>query len=101
MKFTHNMGTLDRVIRVAIAATIAVPICNGTIAGVAAIILGTLAVIFVATGGTSMITAMATHQVDDVDHWLASPKRAEFFAARGSGLLPFSTMSITSSEESS
>ena len=26
---------------------------------------------------------IATHDVEDVAHWFASPKRAEFFAARG------------------
>lgn len=26
---------------------------------------------------------MVTHDVDDVQHWLASPKRAEFFDAHG------------------
>lgn len=36
-----------------------------------------------------MITVMATHQVDDVDKWLASPKRAEFFAAHGMNVKEF------------
>jgi hypothetical protein len=30
-----------------------------------------------------MPTLMVVHQVDDVDHWLASPKREEFFGPRG------------------
>ncbi len=30
-----------------------------------------------------MATVMAVHEVDDVAHWLASPKRAEFFGAHG------------------
>jgi len=30
-----------------------------------------------------MITVIAVHDVDDVDHWLSSPKRAEFFGAHG------------------
>jgi len=30
-----------------------------------------------------MTTVMAVHDVDDVKHWLGSPKRAEFFAAHG------------------
>ena len=30
-----------------------------------------------------MITVIAVHEVDDVAHWLSSPKRAEFFGARG------------------
>jgi hypothetical protein len=30
-----------------------------------------------------MTTVIAVHEVDDVDHWLSSPKRAEFFGAHG------------------
>lgn len=30
-----------------------------------------------------MPTIIAHHDVDDVDHWLASPKRGEFFATVG------------------
>lgn len=30
-----------------------------------------------------MTTVIAVHDVDDVDHWLSSPKRAEFFSAHG------------------
>jgi hypothetical protein len=30
-----------------------------------------------------MTTIIAVHEVDDVAHWLGSPKRAEFFAAHG------------------
>lgn len=30
-----------------------------------------------------MTTVIAVHDVDDVDHWLKSPKRAEFFDAHG------------------
>jgi hypothetical protein len=30
-----------------------------------------------------MTTLLVIHEVDDVDHWLASPKREEFFAPRG------------------
>lgn len=30
-----------------------------------------------------MTTVIAVHDVDNVDHWLSSPKRAEFFAAHG------------------
>ncbi|MGE5747990.1 MAG: hypothetical protein ACM33U_12130 [Solirubrobacterales bacterium] len=30
-----------------------------------------------------MATVLVFHEVDDVDHWLASPKRAEFFGPRG------------------
>lgn len=30
-----------------------------------------------------MTTVIAVHEVDDVAHWLSSPKRAEFFRAHG------------------
>ena len=30
-----------------------------------------------------MPTLLAFHEVDDVDHWLASPKREEFFGSLG------------------
>jgi hypothetical protein len=30
-----------------------------------------------------MATMMVFHEVDDVDHWLASPKREEFFGLMG------------------
>lgn len=30
-----------------------------------------------------MTTVMVVHEVDDVRHWLSSPKRAEFFDAYG------------------
>ncbi len=30
-----------------------------------------------------MTTIVALHDVDDVAHWLASPRRAEFFGAHG------------------
>ena len=30
-----------------------------------------------------MITVIAVHDVDDVAHWLSSPRRAKFFGAHG------------------
>ena len=30
-----------------------------------------------------MTTLLVVHDVDDVDHWLASPKREEFFGPKG------------------
>ncbi len=36
-----------------------------------------------------METVIAFHEVDDVDHWLASPKREEFFAAHGMSVRTF------------
>jgi len=44
-----NMGRTDRSIRLAIAAIIAVLLFTGQIAGIAAIVLGIVAVVFVAT----------------------------------------------------
>jgi uncharacterized membrane protein YtjA (UPF0391 family) len=49
MKLNKNMGTLDRIIRLVIAAVIAVLYFTGVLSGLAAIILGILAVVFVAT----------------------------------------------------
>ncbi|MBP7736430.1 MAG: DUF2892 domain-containing protein [Spirochaetes bacterium] len=44
-----NMGLIDRIIRVVLAAVVAVLYFTGQITGVAAIILGIFAVIFVVT----------------------------------------------------
>lgn len=44
-----NMGTVDRVVRLLIAAVIAVLYFAGQITGLAALILGVLAVVFVLT----------------------------------------------------
>jgi glucose uptake protein GlcU len=49
MKLNKNMGTLDRTIRLVIAAVIAVLYFTGNLSGLAAIILGILAVVFVVT----------------------------------------------------
>lgn len=46
---TKNMGTLDRVIRLLIAVLIAVLYLTHVISGVAAVILGIVAVVFVIT----------------------------------------------------
>ena len=32
---------------------------------------------------------IATHEVDDVEHWFNSPKRAEFFERRGMNVTAF------------
>lgn len=45
----RNMGNLDRGIRLAIAAIIAVLIVTGTVSGALAIVLGVLAAVFVLT----------------------------------------------------
>jgi len=44
-----NMGTIDRVIRVALAILVAVLYFTGQISGTAAVVLGIFAVIFVIT----------------------------------------------------
>ena len=53
MKLNKNMGTVDRVVRLAIAAVIAVLYFTGNLSGWAAIILGIVAVIFVVTSVVS------------------------------------------------
>jgi hypothetical protein len=49
MKLKKNMGTLDRTIRLSLSAVVAVLYFNGNLSGLAAVILGTLAIIFVVT----------------------------------------------------
>ena len=44
-----NMGSVDRIVRVVLAAIVAVLYFTGQISGVAALILGILAVVFLAT----------------------------------------------------
>ena len=44
-----NMGTIDRIIRVALAAVVAVLFATGQINGTTAIVLGALAVVFLLT----------------------------------------------------
>jgi hypothetical protein len=44
-----NMGTIDRIIRVILALVVAVLYYTGQISGIAAIVLGILALIFVVT----------------------------------------------------
>jgi hypothetical protein len=38
---------------------------------------------------THMETLLVFHEVDDVDHWLASPKREEFFGPLGMSVRTF------------
>ncbi|MDH7515334.1 MAG: DUF2892 domain-containing protein [Bacteroidota bacterium] len=49
MKLVKNMGTLDRIIRLAIAVVIVILFFNGNLSGSLAVILGILAVIFIVT----------------------------------------------------
>ena len=44
-----------------------------------------------------MMKVIATHDVDDVQHWFDSPKRAEFFEARGMKATAFRDPTGTSS----
>lgn len=44
-----NMGTIDRVVRVAIAFVVGLLIVTGQLSGIWAIVLGVLAAVFVAT----------------------------------------------------
>jgi hypothetical protein len=37
-------------------------------------------------------TLLVFHEVDDVDHWLASPKREEFFGPKGMTVRTFRDM---------
>jgi glucose uptake protein GlcU len=50
MKLKKNMGTSDRIIRLVVAAVIAILYFTGNLSGLAAIILGILAIIFIVTG---------------------------------------------------
>ena len=47
---TKNMGSIDRGIRLALAIVVAVLYFTGAISGTAALILGVLAMVFLATG---------------------------------------------------
>ena len=49
-----NMGMIDRIIRFALAAVVAVLYFTGQITGVAAIILGIIAVIFIITSAIGL-----------------------------------------------
>jgi len=48
-----NMGTIDRVVRVVLALVFAALIITGVVEGVVAIILGVLALVFLATSAIS------------------------------------------------
>jgi len=49
MNLARNMGTVDRVVRLIVAAVIAILCLNGTFTGMTAIVLGVLAVVFAST----------------------------------------------------
>lgn len=44
-----NMGNVDKIVRIAAAVVVAALILTGTLRGAAAVVLGALAVVFVAT----------------------------------------------------
>ncbi|MGA3282201.1 MAG: DUF2892 domain-containing protein [Smithella sp.] len=44
-----NMGTIDRIIRILLAIVVIILYINGSITGIAAIILGILAIVFIIT----------------------------------------------------
>ncbi len=48
-----NMGLIDRVVRISLAVVVAILFFTGQITGVAAIVLGVLAVVFVLTSAIS------------------------------------------------
>lgn len=50
---TKNMGTVDRIVRVALAVVVAILYFTGAISGITAIILGIFAIIFLVTSFVS------------------------------------------------
>jgi len=53
MSLTKNMGTVDRVVRLAVAAVVALLYLTGNISGLTAVVLGLVAVVFVLTSVVS------------------------------------------------
>lgn len=53
MELNRNMGTIDRIIRIALALVFVGLIVTGTVSGVFAIILGVLAAVFAVTSVVS------------------------------------------------
>jgi len=53
MKLNRNMGTVDRIIRIALAVVFVGLIITGTVSGVFAVILGILAAVFAITSEVS------------------------------------------------
>ena len=60
---TKNMGTVDRIIRAALAIVVAILYFTGAISGVAAIILGIFAIIFLATSFISFCPLYAPFKI--------------------------------------
>lgn len=51
---TKNMGTIDKIIRIVLAALIIVFYLTGDLSGIAAIVLGIIAIIFLVTSFTGV-----------------------------------------------
>jgi hypothetical protein len=58
-----NMGTADRVIRVAVAIVLGIMILSGVVSGTLAIILGVVAVVFVLTSVVSFCPAYVPFKI--------------------------------------
>ena len=52
-----NMGLIDRIIRISLALVVAILVFTGQLTGIAAIILGIFAVIFLVTGAIGLCPA--------------------------------------------
>ena len=61
-----NMGTIDRVIRVAMAIIIAILYLTGVISGVWAIVLGVIAVAFVVTSAIGFCPAYLPFHISTI-----------------------------------
>lgn len=60
---TKNMGSADRIVRTTLAVLIGILMLNGTISGTLGIILGALAVIFLATSAVSFCPLYAPFKI--------------------------------------
>ena len=61
-----NMGTIDRVIRILLAIVVIVLYINGSITGIAAIILGIVAFIFIVTSLIGFCTLYAACKISTI-----------------------------------
>jgi len=61
---TRNMGLVDRVVRVLVAALIAYLYISGTIGGWQALVLGIIAVVFVVTGAVGFCPAYLPFKIN-------------------------------------
>jgi len=63
---TKNMGTVDRIIRVALAVVVAILYFTGAISGIVAIILGIFAVVFLVTSFVSFCPLYAPFKISTI-----------------------------------